>query len=849
MKRYIIIFFLITAVIAVHGQSKKRGRVKRKFRKVEQVNQNLPTANFRGIVRDEHKKPLPGALIEIENFKVWVHTNEFGEFFLGPLPTGRHRIQISYMGYETKTIDYQLSEGNNYHYIALDEKRAHVKPSVVTARKRPQQQFDSPAGSFAKNDEFLNQINATDLSLLSDFVPGFYYHERGAGDPAFVLRGFKSESIQPGLQPLISIQENHVPLSHVTGAAPELFDMERVSVFRGPQNTLFGQQAMAGAIHFASKKPTYNFDGYLTAGMGNYNRREVRGAVNLPILENMLAVRLAGIYNYRDGYVENTFGGKLYGDNTIGGRLSILFRPSINHMFDVVVSYQKDDEPGIGFMSKQFPNTEGNNDIFNYEASLNLGENLGTGKELKNATLTYTLFRNENKYWTSITSYRKSSSFNRWDDDGTAAPAIEVFEDAGATQFFQEVNFNFSRNSRLNGVIGGNYRRMKSEQTTHLSLNEQYTYHLLNNPAMMITSSGELIPMILNPGGTPLPEQHEEENYLKAQSQTIEAFLNANYRVTTKLFFSGGVRAAIDRQDLTNETFFAGGSESVLGQITGNSPNLFFRPYNEKNIENTSLSYFWSGTLKYRFSEKAHVAATYSRGRRPHSLQFSNEGEKQILEPEILDNYELGIRVEVLGQVYLDATGFYQQYQNFRSQAWIADSTRNIFEYQLKNGGSATSYGAEVAFETAITEWLDLFGNYAWLHARFDSTNTAGLEQQLAGKMFSYSPKHRFAVGMNARLSIAPNLLFFVTPSYSYKTRFYFDDANTSEMEQPAYGVLNANVGLEMADPNMVLKIYGTNLLGEEFVTGAGNSEYASGLPTFIPGPPRMLGAKLTWKF
>lgn len=849
MKRYIIIFFLITAVIAAHGQSKKRGRVKRKYRQVEQVNQNLPTANFRGIVRDEHKNPLPGALIEIENLRMWLHTNEFGEFFLGPLPTNRLRIVISYMGYETKTIDYYLTQGNNYHYIALDEKRAHVKPSDITARKRPQQQFDSPAGSSSKSNEFINRFNTTDLSLLSGFVPGFYYHERGAGVPAFVLRGFKSESIQPGIQPRISVQENHVPVSQVAGAAPELFDLEKVSVFRGPQNTLWGQEAMAGAIHFASKKPTYDFGGHLTAGLGSFNRREVRGAVNLPILENMLAVRLAGIYNYRSGYVENTFGGKLNGENTIGGRMSIRFRPSINHMFDMVMNYQKDDEPGVAFMSKQFPNAEGDSNIFNYRASLNQGENLGTGKELKNATLTYTLFRNENRYWTSITSYRKSSSFNRWDDDGTAAPAINVFENAGSTQFFQEVNFNFSRNSRLNGVIGANFRKVKSEQTTQLSLNEQYTYHLLNNPAMMITSSGELVPMISNLDGKSHPTEHEEENYLKAQSQSIEAFLNATYRLTKKFFISGGVRAAIDRQKLANETFFTGGSESVLGEIVGNSPNLFYRPYNEKNIENTSLSYFWSGTLKYRFSEKAHMAATYSRGRRPHSLQFSDEGEKQILEPEILNNYELGIRVEVLRQVYLDATGFYQQYQNFQSRAWVADSARNIFEYQLKNAGSATSYGTEVNLETAVTEWFELFGNYTWLHARFDSTNTAGLEQELAGNAFSYAPEHSFAAGVNLRLNIAPNLLFFTTPSYSYKTRLYFNDTNSPEMEQPAYGVLNANVGLEMTEPNVALKIYVTNLLGEEYVTGAGKTVSEYSLPTFVPGPPRMLGAKLTWRF
>jgi len=149
----------------------------------------------------------------------------------------------------------------------------------------------------------------------------------------------------------------------------------------------------------------------------------------------------------------------------------------------------------------------------------------------------------------------------------------------------------------------------------------------------------------------------------------------------------------------------------------------------------------------------------------------------------------------------------------------------------------------------AVIKQFELFGNYAWLHTAFDSTNTDGLEQEYAGNSFALAPEHSFTAGINAQVNLTKNLKIFVSPSYSYKTHIYFTDANTEGIDQEAYGLLNVTGGFSMAEPNLTLMIYGNNLLDEQYVTSGGNTGSLFGIPTFVPGAPRMFGAKVTWAF
>ncbi len=315
------------------------------------------------------------------------------------------------------------------------------------------------------------------------------------------------------------------------------------------------------------------------------------------------------------------------------------------------------------------------------------------------------------------------------------------------------------------------------------------------------------------------------------------------------MFVNAGVRGVFDMYKLNNEAEFTGGDPSTLGYLTGNAPNLFFKESANQEISKNTFSFTGKAGLQYKFNEYGNVFANYSRGRRPNVLQFTSTGEEQILDSEILDNFDAGFKASFFERVFIDAVGFYQKYKNFQSSAWVANPESGEFNYLIIDGGKATTYGVETSLNVAVIKQLELFGNYAWLHSAFDSTNTDGLEQEYAGNSFALAPEHSFTAGFNAQFNITKNLQIFVSPSYSYKTHIYFTDANTDGIDQEAYGLLNVNGGLKLAEPKLMLSVYATNLLDEQYVISGGNTGSLFGVPTFVPGAPKMFGVKVTWAF
>ncbi len=109
----------------------------------------------------------------------------------------------------------------------------------------------------------------------------------------------------------------------------EFFDVERVEVLRGPQGTLYGRNATGGLVNVITAKPTDTFEAEITGELGNYSTQKLRGMINLPIVGDKLAVRVAGNYLKRDGYVTNTFNDHKVDDRDLySTRVSVMFNPS-----------------------------------------------------------------------------------------------------------------------------------------------------------------------------------------------------------------------------------------------------------------------------------------------------------------------------------------------------------------------------------------------------------------------------------------------------------------------------------------------------------------------------------------
>ncbi len=856
MKQIVSFIIIIILTIPLHAQNRNA-----RDRFEEQNNQefDIPQVFVRGKIRDADNNLLPGAHVSVLGTSKSVHANEDGEYFFYGLEQGITRIQASFVGFKTKSIDFQLQTGNNYVNFTLDKDNIHLDEISVTSQKRDQQILDVPITMSAINADFMEKNDITGLSQISEFVPGFQVRIQGNNRPSFVIRGLTSDEVSPAAQPRVSVFYNNVPVNRASGAALEIFDMQQVEVLKGPQNTLFGRGAQIGAIHYISNKPTNDFYGNITAGIGNFNQRELNGSVNIPVINNKLMVRAAGVYDYFDGFIDNTFGGKLNGKNTIAGRFSVRFLPTFRHKIDLELNYQKDDDPGLGFMSMIYPNTEGSTNPFDYTASLEQGEKLKNQRDIFDATLTLKQFNNENNFWTSTSSYREVGAYSRWDGDGTAANAIDMSENSDAWQFYQELRYNFSRNNRLNGSLGGSFWLENATQNYWFSTNEQDMFHLLFATGSLVDANGQPLsvsnippyPDLGDLGGLSLPTNHQEENMSDATNRALEGFLDVTYLVTSKISATAGARIISENFKLSNEANMVGENPSILGSILDPEkyPNLLFSENEKREIKESSLAFTYRAGLKYAFNENANVFISYSQGRRPKVLQFTSTGEAQVLDAETVDNYELGLKTSIKQRIWFDAGIFYQEYKNFQTSAWVAEADSGEFNYIVKDAGKATSYGVETTLKAAILNGLDFFGNYAYIHARFDSLNVNGEAQEYSGNTFRLTPEHSFAVGLLARAEIAPGLFLFAVPSYSWRSKIYFEDANTPGLEQAEYGLLNIRTGVELPDQGITIAVYGNNLLEEEYIVSAGNTGSLFGAPTQIPGAPRMIGTKVTWKF
>jgi iron complex outermembrane receptor protein len=89
--------------------------------------------------------------------------------------------------------------------------------------------------------------------------------------------------------------------------APQLFDVERIEVLRGPQGTLYGRNAMGGVINIITKEPTNNVEAFGEISVGNYGKRRYIAGIRIPIVADKLYLGAVGLYDRLDGFYTNQY--------------------------------------------------------------------------------------------------------------------------------------------------------------------------------------------------------------------------------------------------------------------------------------------------------------------------------------------------------------------------------------------------------------------------------------------------------------------------------------------------------------------------------------------------------------
>ena len=180
---------------------------------------------------------------------------------------------------------------------------------VVTATKRAENIQDVPISVTAISGDQLDNLGVTDIQGVARRTPGLQFGNFSDLKLATTaIRGVNAiDATSAGKDPAVAYYLDEVFLGIGAGAAVDFFDIERVEVLRGPQGTLFGRNSIGGVINITTRKPSDEFEGSAQIEGGNLGYMLARGSMNVPIKEDLLAVKLSGSFMQRDGFTENRF--------------------------------------------------------------------------------------------------------------------------------------------------------------------------------------------------------------------------------------------------------------------------------------------------------------------------------------------------------------------------------------------------------------------------------------------------------------------------------------------------------------------------------------------------------------
>jgi outer membrane receptor protein involved in Fe transport len=221
-----------------------------------------------------------------------------------------------------------------------------VAALIVTAQKREENIQDVPIAISAFTEKSLQEQKIEGGFDLLKAIPNVTFSKNNFTSYNFSIRGIGTKAVSATTDPGVAVSFNNIALLQNRLFEQEYFDVERVEVLRGPQGTLYGRNATAGVINVISAKPNlHDFDGWLKGEVGNYHTKRVSAMINMPLVEDKLAVRIAGALTDRQGYDYNSVTQHaVNGRDLWSARVTVAFNPTENIRSNLVWERFNEDD-------------------------------------------------------------------------------------------------------------------------------------------------------------------------------------------------------------------------------------------------------------------------------------------------------------------------------------------------------------------------------------------------------------------------------------------------------------------------------------------------------------------------
>ena len=733
---------------------------------------------------------------------------------------------------------------------------------VVIARRREERLVDVPIAVTALSADDLARQQAVDLSGIQGTVPNLNLVQgRGSSTNANIfIRGIGQPDALQTFDPAVGIYVDGVYISRIQGALFNLFDVERIEVLRGPQGTLYGKNTIGGAVNVVSRKP--DLDELHAAGSLTYGRFDqvlVNGYVTVPLVADTVALSLAGVYDKRDGFVEDPLTGEKYNDRNTQAMRAIL-RAQPSDAFEVLLSgdyARQRTDPTLGYATAPLRATSFTTGIrvlvpalpygkYDYKASTSLTDGQGQKLDHWGTSLTMNYELNDAFTLSSITAYRDLETDFFIDIDATEAELGDVFVGTRQHQFSQELQLKYG-SDRLNGVFGLYY--LNEKVTSH---QEAYADDLFElNPLTQFTF-------------TRLIDDDQ-------RTKSYAAFGQLTYDITDKLAFTGGLRYTKEtkRYDRFTTTI---SNLPLLNGLVFRFPDDLPAPFKGDNDVSFSA---WtpSASLAYKPTRDTLFYASASKGfksggfnGRVNSLNDVTEIVNGVavirpfFKPETVWTYEAGAKGNFLGgRVRLAANVFWSDYKNFQARVGAGNNTGTGGALPVLNAGKLRIRGIEAEAAIKPTDPWTVRLSFGYLDAEYKEFDDA---RRAPAASFScnptgskiicepaFAPPITFSVGTDYAIPLGAAGSLTLGGDARFIDKQFLSVDNRPGLTEDGYWVANAFVQYDAAGGLWYLRGGVKNLFDEQYKTDAQEFSSVGNIQTAYYGDPRTWNITAGFRF
>ena len=757
-------------------------------------------AQLTGIVTDKKSgEPILG--VNVVAGEKGTFTNERGEFQLD-VPRGI-KLEFSHIGYQTQTI-----KAHNNMSVAMIEAVIMSKEIIVRAGLSDESLQKVASSVTVITGDHIRETGADHFQSLTEQIPNLNWAGGTSRPRYFQIRGIGERSHYFGEGPpnfSVGFVLDDMDLSGL-GMVGLLYDIDQIEIFKGPQSSVYGPNAMAGLISLKSTDPTDHFEMRTSTSFGSDNHYGGSSVMNVQFMKNM-KLRLGGVNNYSDGFRENVTQSVTHTNKREESfsRMKLSYDPNNQLSILATLIYTK-LENGYDAWAP-----DNNTDFKTY--SNDKGED-------SQRTYGYSLRANfeasENLSITSITSFTETDLVHAYDGDW-------------ADSSYWHDNHDFDP-----AVEGWAYEFYDKNERNRANLSQEIRL-----------SMGSII---LGGYFKHLIEQDEAKGYLFGGVAT-DAISHYDFQAT-----AGYAQYGLD---LTSSLKLKANVRFENNSIIYDGSSQGFNDYWEKiflppihfNIDHSMLGY--RAALHYLKDEYTSFYGSVSQGyksggvnQQPYLSDISRP-----YEPEFIQNFEIGLK-HATDKYRTQLSVFYGQRkdQQVSVSSQQVEGDPNSFLYYTGNAGSGTIQGFEWENMLNVSSNLSMDASLGYLKTwvdKFFYFASEGMETSGGDREAAMSP----VITGSLRLNYANDSGIFGSIRSSYKSGYFYSDSHNEKAEP--YTLTNLALGKSFGKTTATVWI--RNAFDERFTT---RGFYFGLIPPDYPdqlwksyGDPRQIGVSMDYKF